>query len=982
MKHFIFVAAFFLLSCVNSYAQGFRCADPQCPICLARHGAVQQNMLFDTREPRHRPEDVPFGREGSLAVVNPVIRSPHQTTLSLAGEWEFSADPDAVGVKEGWMRPDAAWLSDVAMPVPSNWESHGIGEPGWSTPWAAMFYDVAPHPLRHVYIGSAWYRKTVTVPADWKGRRIWLKIGGVRAQGWFWVNGIPVARAFTYCGTFKYDITDLVKPGKTAMIVAQVRNDVPSRMGLVGIRHIWGGISRDIELESTPKSFLSNVECFGNFDAKNVDVRCQLEHSHNAKGKNMDVEVRLRLWDSNHADEAPDDIARERFSVTLGEGCSTVFTHTVIPTVFRAWSPETPHLYVAEVTLYDHNGKKPLHGWTERFGVKKMEVRGDRFYLNGKPYFLRGYGDDYMYPLTFISPTDREAHRKNLRIAREAGFNYVRHHTHCEISEFYDAADELGIMIQAELPYYPANGIHTVEFFDFDPLRDLNELINHFRRHVSMTTYSMGNEGHLGTPLDIEMKTLVKNLDPGKLVMHNDGGINTPENSDFDTPHFLHWPLSSYQPWKPGTFDFINMPFVAHEYLNLGLKFDPRISERFTGVMMPPRPMAVYKKQLADIGLDRRWGDACLDAGHALQKYYQKQGLEMARIDPKCDGYCFWTLVDVLVKYGGEYDFTGQGMFNAFWEPKSNGTVPKDATKFNGPTAILMQLENREHPILVEGDTLYASIVVSHFGFDDFINESVSWAVQSGETTLFSGVIDPVNLQTGDVKKIGCVQFVVPRREHAEHWRLVTRLGNRVTNDWDFWVFPKRQKKSLKGFAVTQHLYDTLAKQYNGLVVAGTPAGDAATMVIGTPDCPEIARAIAEEKRVVLIGNADGQPNIALGWWWIGDQTGTAFARHPAFGDFPHNSYISPLWFRLIKKGRPITNPIPYENMEYLAIGEGRDGYFMYAAQATVGKKGIILMTHGLDILSGTPEAMYLLDQMLEYIDSEVAGRIKLKFFQ
>ena len=983
------IALFLSVLSGTSYAQyRIRCPDPQCPLCLAIPGAVSKPT--DTREPRNRPEDAPFGRTGSLAVVNPVIRSPHQTALSLAGEWEFCTDPGSVGVQEQWMRPDAAWTSSVAMPVPSNWESHGIGEPGMSTPWA-ITGDRIPRPLRHIYIGSAWYRKTISIPADWEGRRVWLKIGGVRAQGWFWVNGAPVARAFYFCGSYRYDVTDLVKPGETAVIVAQVRNDVPSRMGGVSACHIWGAISRDVELEATPEVFLSNVECFGNFDAKNVDVRCQLEHPHQAKGTSMDVEVSLRFAEGVSA-----QLAKTRFTVQLGEGGSTTVTRTVAPKVFRAWSPETPHLYVADVTLYERGSKTPVYGWTERFGVKKMEVRGDRFYLNNKPYFVRGYGDDYIYPATFISPTDRDVHRKNLRVAREAGFNYVRHHTHCEIPEFYDAADELGIMIQAELPYYcNERGNNTVEYFDFDPARDLNELIDHRRRHVSQTVYCGGNEGHLGYPLDNELKALVHQRDPGKLWMLNDGGINTPENSDFVSPSFCdpRHPVSTHVPWKPGTFDYLTTPFVAHEYLNLGLKFDPRISERFTGLILPPRPMAVYEKKLADLYIDRHWGDACLDAGHALQRYYQKQGLEQARLDPQCDGYSFWTLIDVIVNYGdGEHNFTGQGMFNPFYEPKSNGATPKDVVKFNGPTAILMQLEGREHPIFVEGDTVRASIFISHFGYDDLKNESVAWTIQSGNTTLVNGVIERVNMKTGDVRKTGEVQFVVPRRAHAEHWRLVTRLGNGATNDWDLWAFPKRQKKSLKGFAVTPRLYETFAKLYDGFAMAGTPEGDAAQIVVGTWECHETADAITAEKRVVMLGKADGEPNVQLGWWLIANQTGTAFAHHPAFGDFPHDGYISPLWFRLIKQGvqirkalpfdkmeqlpilikqdMPIANWLPFDKMEYLSVGEGRNDYFMYAALATVGEKGKALITQGLDVLSGTPEATYLLDKMLEYIAS------------
>ena len=235
-----------------------------------------------------------------------------------------------------------------------------------------------------------------------------------------------------------------------------------------------GRLYSDIEIEATPSTFLSNVECFGNVDAKNVDVKLQLEHPNNIKGKTVDLEVRLRSFESNQDTCSPNiELYKKRLTVKLSDNNTTQLTHTITPAIFHAWTPENPHLYVAVVTLYEHNGKKRIHGWIERFGIKKMEVRGDRFYLNGKPYFLRGYGDDYVYPLTFVSPTVLDVHRNNLRIALEVGFNYVRLHTHNELPEFYDVADELGIMVQPELPYYPFNGFHTVESFDFDPKRDL-----------------------------------------------------------------------------------------------------------------------------------------------------------------------------------------------------------------------------------------------------------------------------------------------------------------------------------------------------------------------------------------------------------------------------------------------------------------------------------------------------------------------------
>lgn len=966
----LFFVAFALVPFLRTAsAHTIRCADPDCKLCLSVPGAESPKKA-ETREPRNRPEDAPFGREASLAVVNPVMRSQHQSVVSLRGDWEFVTDSDAVGLKEGWMTPGKAWSGSRSLVVPGNWESQGVGEPAKSTPWIC-YWDNNARPFRHVYIGSAWYRKSFSVPKEWQGQRIWLKSGGVRAQGWFWVNGREAAKMAQYCGSFRFDITDLVTPGEEATVVALIRNDVPSRTGLFSACHIWGGIHRDVEIEATPEVHLANVECFGNFDAKNVKVRLEIAHPEGTGKRKAEVGIVVKTLDRRNPTQALKTVANVRKSLERAEGAATEsFLEIDLPD-FRPWSPESPDLYLAEVSLYGPDGKTVVHGWSERFGVKKFEVRGKRFYLNDKPYFLRGYGDDYIYPETFISPIDRDVHRKNLRVAKAAGFVFVRHHTHSEIPEYYDAADELGIMVQPELPYYPFNGFHTTEFFDFDPKRDLREVIDHYRRHVSTTAYSMGNEGHLGTPLDNELKQIVHDRDPGRLAMHNDGGVNTPENSDFDTPNSHFSGGTSIVPWKPGAFDRLTMPFIAHEYMNLGLKFDPRISERFTGVILPPRPIDRYEKRLAGFGLDRRWGDACLDAGHALQKHYQKQGIEAARLDPECDGYSYWTLVDVIVDYGGEDAFTGQGMFNPFHEPKSNGTTPEHVAKFNGPTTLLMK-PDRKHPILVEGETVRLSALVSHFGYENIAKGTVVWTLKTRDRVLLEGRIDDVNAATGDVKEIGVIEFTVPKTAKASELTFELRLAESdIRNDWRFWLFPKRARKSLKSVAATPNFYETLSRRYEGLLSTDSPESKDAELVIGPASHPATAQAIAEGKRVLILGDAGGPPNVSLGWWWIGDQTGTAFADHPGFGDFPHDGFISPLWFRLIKRGLPISGDGAFGKMEHLAVGEGRNDYFLYAAQTRSGEKGGIFLTHGLDLLSETPEGTCLLDEIVAYLQSE-----------
>ena len=118
-------------------------------------------------------------REATPAIVNPVLRSSFSQTISLDGKWDFATDPGKKGQDQQWYRPDVPLPSKRDIQVPGCWEAQGVGEPGYSQPPAIrMAWEVANRPIFANYHGSAWYRKTITVPDNWQGNRIWIKFGG------------------------------------------------------------------------------------------------------------------------------------------------------------------------------------------------------------------------------------------------------------------------------------------------------------------------------------------------------------------------------------------------------------------------------------------------------------------------------------------------------------------------------------------------------------------------------------------------------------------------------------------------------------------------------------------------------------------------------------------------------------------------------------------------------------------------------------
>lgn len=901
------------------------------------------------------------------AVVNPALRSENEKVISLRGTWDFNADGNwmsrwALGKGPGWREP--SWDNLRSIEVPGCWEAQGVGEPGMSETWDPKF-DCILRPLNHIYMGPARYRKHVAIPADWAGGRIWLSVGGVRTEAYIWVNHQRVARVDNYCGTYKFDVTDFVTPGEETEIVASVRNDVPSRKGQRADLHKYGGFDRDLELSATPNRWIDDCWVRGSVDEKTAEVHLRIAAADSGSAASLTkANIRIETLDG-------EKIAQKTVDLDAGTDIQSIVT-VEMPNLIP-WTPENPVLYRAVAELLDVQGTVQTSR-AERFGVKKFEVRGDRFYLNNKPYFLRGYGDDSVYPMTIVSPADREYHLAHFRKIKEAGFNYVRLHTHCEQPEYFEAADEAGVMIQPELPYY--HDI-TTEGFEFDPLRDLQELCANYRRYVSFAVYSLGNEGYLGHPQDQEIYRWVKTNDPDRLLEHQDGGCNITagegKNADFDTPNGYNGP-SSILPWVPGAFDYLDVPFVAHEYMNLAVKMDPRLEPKFTGPVPCPMKMSDWEERLTSLGLDTEWGNRCIRGGHKMQSLYQKSGVEAARRDPSCDGFSYWTFVDVMVHNLGSY--SGQGFLNAFYEPKEGGLTPKEFGRFNQPTILLAEF-NPGDKIFESGEKVDANIQISHFEPETLPAGRVEWALHTGEQVWASGSFTVDSVETGFVGSLRNVSVEIPAVEKPTAAKFTVKVaGTAIENDWDFWLFPKQIQDNRCAVAASDSCFEAVNRIFpNAKKIAEiADAPENTVLVLGPNDSELLSAAIADNRcvrRVLAIGAADGAGNTSLGWWSFSSQLGTGFdCASSVFGDFPTEESITPLWFRIFKTGRDMRSKWEFADLKPLAVCETVDSYMIYAGIADQGNSPI-LATFGLDLTADLPEAKSLLANFIRYLAAE-----------
>jgi hypothetical protein len=318
-------------------------------------------------------------------------------------------------------------------------------------------------------------------------------------------------------------------------------------------------------------------------------------------------------------------------------------------------------------------------------------------------------------------------------------------------------------------------------------------------------------------------------------------------------------------------------------------------------------------------------------------------------------------------------------LFDPFWQVKRNGSTPEFFRMFNGPSALLLTTAP-ESRIAVSGDVVETAFWITHYGESAIEEAEVRWALRADDRAILEGALSCGAVELGSTRLLEKLSIEIPTIDQPTHAVLEAVLTDTaadrtgrgavdVQNQWDFWLFPKREQRKVTGIAVSQPLLPLLEPLYEGLIPADAAGAESAELLISRMGSPDVGPALTAGKRALLINGTEGAPNVSLGWWAMGNQVGTAFADHPALGDFPHDGTLSPLEFRILKQGLRL----PLEGMrpdEMMVVGEGLNEYYLYAGEARV-DAGRVLMTFGLDLLSGLPEGTCLLDGLISYAQSD-----------
>ena len=381
-----------------------------------------------------------------------------------------------------------------------------------------------------------WYHRTLQIPAEWAGQRIWLHFGAVDWETSVLLNGKSLGPAHRggYDG-FGYDLTGALIPGGAQELLVSVwdpteggqpagkQSRKPEGIFYTPTTGIW----QTVWLEPVPMVHIANLKMVTDVDAGQLKLSVDVLGADPAQLPKQRIEAVVL--------DAGKEIARA--SGQPGEPLIISIPHA------RLWWPDAPFLYDLRVTLKQGNSTDVAASY---FGMRKIAVGPDengtvRILLNNKFVLHNGLLDQGFWPDgLYTAPTD-EALRYDIEITRKLGFNMCRKHIKVEPERWYYWADKLGLLVWQDMPCAnalssPRKGV-TIPDMPAQFELELRRMIQGRFNHPSIVMWVLFNEG-MGlamsptqheTPSDGTKALLQKMVeaarqeDPTRLINHESG---------------------------------------------------------------------------------------------------------------------------------------------------------------------------------------------------------------------------------------------------------------------------------------------------------------------------------------------------------------------------------------------------------------------------------------------------------------------------
>ncbi|MGE5943448.1 MAG: glycoside hydrolase family 2 TIM barrel-domain containing protein [Flavobacteriales bacterium] len=451
---------------------------------------IENTAVFEINQTEGHTVSIPFK---SVDEALNLEKSKSENVLSLNGKWKFHFANTPEGTPKDFFTSnfnDRQW-SDIT--VPSNWEMQGYGDPLFRN--VAHAFKSNPPSVPREYNPTGSYRKTFNLPANWKSKRIFLRMEKTASASFVWINGQEVGYNEGAQEPAEYDITSFLKPGKNTIAVNVIKY---SDGVYLESQDYWrlAGIFDDVWLYAKSDVHLFDWYATTDLDEnyENAKLNVQITVNNQSKTDKQNYKVRTSLFNSDN--KLVQDFTSDAVQITADNKQIINMSSDVLNP--KKWTAETPNLYRLTMELINNEGKTE-EVITGRIGFKETEIRNQVFYLNGKAIKLNGINTHMQHP-TLGHTMDEATIRKDFELFKQFNINCVRISHYPPVKRYLELADEYGFYIideagvEAHATEYLSNNL------DWEPMyrERVRKMVLHDRNHPSILFWSAGNESGEG----------------------------------------------------------------------------------------------------------------------------------------------------------------------------------------------------------------------------------------------------------------------------------------------------------------------------------------------------------------------------------------------------------------------------------------------------------------------------------------------------
>ena len=407
------------------------------------------------------------------------------------------------------------------------------------------------------------YRKTVTIPADYAGKRVILRFDGVYSYARLTINGQFVCEHHGGFTRWETDVTDFVRAGRGNEFQLEITDRSDEISYAAGYaHHPVGGILRDVTLFVLPQTHLLDCYVETVMDTLYRDAKLKVGYSAFIDGDGTEIIYSL----SNDAGE------KATHQTVIRQSGDYVDVFDVKNP--EKWDAEHPNLYTLTVSLLKDG--KQISRFACKVGFREVKIVDNQMFVNGRAVKLRGANRHDVHPTQGRSTT-AEMDSLDVLLFKEANMNFVRTSHYPPSEKFVEYCDRYGIYVECETAvcfvdthrqrnYTPAGKTQNDTTYTHQYLSQCHEMVKTFRSHPAVLFWSIGNENVYGDNFK-QSWDWVKATDTTRPVIFSYPGHVQVENKIYDI-------LSMHYPYIDGDLTQYGVSTVRFQAQDIPALFD------------------------------------------------------------------------------------------------------------------------------------------------------------------------------------------------------------------------------------------------------------------------------------------------------------------------------------------------------------------------------------------------------------------------